>query len=338
MLEEPRVDRWRWVRLGMGLAYLVAYVAWFFVHGVIIDRISASISIALALVIATIGKSGRAWRMLAVDFVVMASIWMMYDETRGAADRVGMPLQASSVRDIDRFVFGGTDPNVWLQQRYFSDAVVHWYDVVASIVYYSHFIVPVVILTVLRVRYRAQWVRFMRRFATVLTMACISYVLLPTAPPWMASGGSTSIRLSLLPPLERPAGRGWDAIGLDGFVHAWETGRDWVNPVAAMPSLHAGFALLAVVFWFPHIQRRSVRVAMLAYPLVMGVALVYLAEHWVIDITAGWGVVGASFVLWGTIERRRDKRQADGVESASVPGEVDLVDPAETEEQMWQAV
>lgn len=336
MLEEPRVDRWRWVRLGLGLAYLVAYVAWFFERGVIIDRISVLISIALVFVVATVGRPRRAWRVLVVDFLVLASIWMMYDETRGAADRVGMPLQARSVRDIDRFLFGGADPNVWLQERYFSSDQVHWYDIVASVIYYSHFIVPAVLLTALWVRHRAQWVRFMRRFATVLTTACLSYVLLPTAPPWMAAGGSTKIRLSELPSLERPAGRGWDAIGLDGFVHAWETGRDWVNPVAAMPSLHAAFALLGVVFWFPHIRRRSVRLAMLTYPLVMGLALVYLAEHWVIDVIAGWVVVGTSFALWGAVERRRTRRQADHVESTPLRETVDLVDLEGTEEQMCQ--
>ncbi len=338
MLEEPRVDRWRWVRLGLGLSYLVAYVAWFFKRGVIIDRISVLISMALVLAIATVGKPRRAWRVLVVDFLVLAAIWMMYDETRGAADRVGMPLQARSVRNIDRFLFGGVDPNVWLQQRYFSPDQVHWYDVAASVIYYSHFIVPVALLTALWIRHRAQWVRFMRRFATVLTTACVSYVLLPTAPPWMAAGGSTKIPLSELPPLERPAGRGWDAIGLDGFVHAWETGRDWVNPVAAMPSLHAGFALLGVVFWFPYIKRRWIRVALLGYPLVMGLALVYLAEHWVIDVIAGWVVVGTSFAFWGAVERRWLKRSAELAPSTPLRETADLIDLEGTEEQQCQPV
>ncbi len=335
----PR-DRWRWTRLGLGLSYLAAYVTWFFARGVIIDRISVLISVALVLVIATVGKPIRTWRSLVVDFLVLASIWMMYDETRGAADRVGMPLQARSVRDIDRFLFGGVDPNVWLQNRYFSSDQVRWYDIVASVLYYSHFIVPVVLLAALWVCHRVEWVRFMRRFATVLTTACISYVLLPTAPPWMAAGGSDSIRLSELPPLERPAGRGWDALGLDAFVHAWETGRDWANPVAAMPSLHAGFALLVVVFWFPHVRRRSVRAAMLAYPLLMGISLVYLAEHWVIDVIAGWVVVGTSFALCGAGERRRARRQpsreADRVVPASLRETVDLVDHEQTQEQLCQ--
>ena len=57
---------------------------------------------------------------------------------------------------------------------------------------------------------------------------------------------------------------------------------------------------------------------MLVYPLVMGVALVYLAEHWVIDVLAGWAVVGMSFALWAVIERRLARRRGDDVATDDV--------------------
>jgi membrane-associated phospholipid phosphatase len=105
--------------------------------------------------------------------------------------------------------------------------------------------------------------------------------------------------------LARPAGRGWDALHLDAFAHAWETGRDWANPVAAMPSLHAAFSLFLVVYFFPRVRRRWARLALLSYPLAMGLTLVYLAEHWVIDLIAGWCCTGVAFGVWALIDRRR---------------------------------
>ncbi len=302
-------DRWRRVRIGLVVGYLIGYVVWFATKGLIIDRISVLISVAALLIIAQVGRSRRTWAVLAIDFLLYAAMWIAYDETRGAADRVGLPLQVESVRNIDRFMFGGSDPTVWLQAHFYSPDHVRWHDVVASVVYYSHFVVPVAVIVTLWIRRRDLWVRFMRRFATVLAIACVSFVLLPTAPPWMAAGGSKAIPLDALPPLARPVGRGWDALNLDSFVHAWETGRDWANPVAAMPSLHAAFSLFVVLFFFPRIRRRWVRSAMLAYPLVMGLSLVYLAEHWVIDLIAGWACVGASFAIWGMIERRLAARR-----------------------------
>jgi membrane-associated phospholipid phosphatase len=300
-------NRWHRVRIALVAAYLAAYVAWFVKYGLIIDRVSVLLSVALFLAAATVGRSWRSWRRVAVDFALFSAMWIAYDETRGAADRLGMPLQVNSVRDADRFLFGGVDPTVWLQRRFFHWQV-HWYDVAASMVYYSHFVVPVAVIVTLWVRDRHQWIRFMRRFATVLAIACVSFVLFPTAPPWMAAGGSDAIPLDAIRPVARPTGRGWEALHLHAFVHLWDTGRDWANPVAAMPSLHAAFSLFVVVFFLPKVKRRWVRAALLCYPVAMGVALVYLAEHWVVDVLAGWAVVGASFALWSWIERRWSAR------------------------------
>jgi len=289
-------------------AYGIAYLAWFFEYGVIIDRVSVSLSVALFLVIGHIGKPWRDWLFLPAGLLLYATMWFAYDETRGAADRIGLPLQVESVRNIDRFLFLGADPTVWLQRNFHRDNV-GTQDVIASIVYFSHFIVPVAAIALLWINNRAQWARFMRRFATVLAIGCVMFVLLPTAPPWMAAGGDRRIRLDALPPLERSAGRGWSYLGFDGFVHVWIDGRDWSNPVAAMPSLHAGFSLFIVMFFWPMVQRRSLRVAMAMYPIIMGWALVYLAEHYVIDVLAGWAVVVFSFWIWAKIERRWDRRR-----------------------------
>ena len=58
------------------------------------------------------------------------------------------------------------------------------------------------------------------------------------------------------------------------------------------------FALLVVVWLWPHVKRRELRYLMLAYPVSMLLSLVYLAEHYVTDVLAGWAAVGLSFVVW----------------------------------------
>jgi membrane-associated phospholipid phosphatase len=301
------------VRLALLIVYGVAYLAWFFEYGVIIDRISVGVSVAVFLVIGHIGKPWSAWRTLPFGLALYAAMWFAYDETRGAADRLGMPLQVESVRNIDRVLFLGADPVVWLQ-RNFLGAEVRFYDVIASVWYFSHFVVPVAAIAILWITNRQQWARFMRRFATVLAIACAMFVLLPTAPPWMAAGGDKRIRLDALPPLRRTSGNGWRHLGFDGFVHVWVDGRDWSNTTAAMPSLHAAFSLFVVVFFWPMISRRWLRLLTLVYPLVMGISLVYLGEHYVIDVLAGWAVVGLSFWMWARIERSwKRRRDTDAV-------------------------
>ncbi len=299
------------VRRALLVAYAVAYLAWFFEYGVIIDRVSVVLSVTVFVVIGHIGKPWRAWVRLPFDLLLYGAMWFAYDETRGAADRVGMPLQVESVRNIDRVLFLGADPTVWLQRNFHDPVDVGVHDVIASIEYFSHFVVPVAVIAVLWITNRALWARFMRRFATVLAIACTMFVLLPTAPPWMAGGGDRAIRLDALPPLRRTAGRGWRHIGFEGFVHVWVKGRDWSNPTAAMPSLHAAFSLFVVLFFWPMVQRRWLRALMLLHPILMGVALVYLAEHYVIDVLAGWAVVLLSFWMWARIERWWSSRRVD---------------------------
>lgn len=314
----------RWCLIGV---YGVVYVWWFFANGIIIDRISVLWSFAIFLCVASVGRPAHEWWRTARDLGLFVAMWLAYDESRGIADGLGMPVQVESVRDIDRFLFFGTDGVVWLQDRFLSAAgTVRWYDVIASFVYYSHFILPPLVMAVLWLTNRDQWIRYMRRFATVIFLACTMFILLPTAPPWMAAGGSnrSGYQFDALPPLRRPTGNGWRHIGLDGFVEAWDVGRDWANEVAAMPSLHSAYALFVVVFFWPQVRSGWLRALMLTYPLSMAVALMYFGEHYFADALAGWGVVGISFLVWNRIERRIDAKQSDTFETqADDPPDVD---------------
>lgn len=61
-----------------------------------------------------------------------------------------------------------------------------------------------------------------------------------SAPPWWASVHEFA------PPIARISTRGWHALGLHGAGNLVTQGQALANPVAAMPSLHAAFALFAV--------------------------------------------------------------------------------------------
>jgi membrane-associated phospholipid phosphatase len=152
----------------------------------------------------------------------------------------------------------------------------------------------------------------MKRFATVLGAGCVMFVLLPTAPPWMASRAPYHV----IPTLHRAPARGFSDLGLIGFAHSWQRALDWGNPVAAMPSLHASFALLVPAFFLPWIKPRWLKAIVLAFPALMLASLVYLGEHWVIDVIVGWLIVGASFWLWNAVERRGRRRTASRARSA----------------------
>lgn len=295
---------WRTTRWVLLAVVVVSYLMWFRVNGLIVDRLWVLVAVGVVLAIAHVGRPREHWVRLLRDLFLFAAMWLAYEESRAIADGLGAPLQVESVRDLDRLLFFGHDASLWLQEQFYSADVVHWYDGLAALLYATHYPLPAAIVVYLWLRNRPQWVRFMRRMATVLFIGCLGFVLLPTAPPWMAAGGDETIRLDALAPLARPIGRFWQHIGLDVLTDAWDSGREWLNEVAAMPSLHCAFSLLVVVFFLPQVRRWWLRAALLSFPVGMALSAVYLGEHYVVDVLAGWATVGVAFAIWNRIERR----------------------------------
>ena len=303
-------DAWYSVRTVGFVVFAVGYIWWFAAKGLIIDRISVAISIGIFIVIGHLGRPLRRWGQLAFDITCYAVMWFTYEQTRGWGDRAGFPLQVEAPRNIDRFLFFGTDPNVWMQRRFYDAKIIHWYDKVASATYYTHFIFPVIALAILWVTSHREWARFMKRFATLLFVACIGFVTMPTVPPWMAASRKPPYQYQILEPLARHTGRGFQALGFKGFVNVWQRALDWGNAIAAMPSLHAGFALFVPAFFLPRVPWLWAKILIMTFPLIMLTSLVYFGEHYVIDGLAGWAIVGASFAFWGWFERRQRRQQA----------------------------
>jgi hypothetical protein len=90
----------------------------------------------------------------------------------------------------------------------------------------------------------------------------------------------------------------------------FETGDGLVNLVAAMPSLHAAYpAMLLLFFWG---DGRWWRVGLVVYTLAMGFTLVYGGEHFVTDVLVGWAYAVIAFTLvcvaWPAWWRARARR------------------------------
>ena len=302
------IDYLAWVRRTALTIFCVYAIVWTRDHGILWDRLGIARAVAVFLVCAFVGRPARQWGILAIDLLLYCAMWYAYETTRGAADGkifgIKFPLQVQSVRNIDRFLFFGNDPNVVLQSHFWK-ASVHWYDKVASLTYFTHFIFVPIVMGALWATTHRQWERFMKRFATVLGVACVMFIVLPTVPPWMAANN-----YHLTPPLSRSAGRGFTAMGLHAAAVSWKNALDWGNAVAAMPSLHASFALIVPAFFLPWIKPRWLKAVVLLFPVLMLTSLVYLAEHWVIDGLVGWAIVGGSFLFWNRFEDRQRRNRA----------------------------
>lgn len=302
------IDYLAWLRRTALTCFCVYAVIWTRDNGILWDRLGIARAVAVFLACAFVGRPARQWGILIIDLTLYCAMWYAYETTRGAADGklfgIKFPLQVQAPRNIDRLLFFGNDPNTVLQDHFWR-STVHWWDKVASLTYFTHFIFVPIVMGALWATSHRQWARFMKRFATVLGVACVLFIIFPTAPPWMAAKD-----YNLLPPLTRSAGRGFTAMGLHAAAASWKHALDWGNAVAAMPSLHASFALIVPAFFLPWIKPRWLKVAVFVFPVLMLTSLVYLAEHWVIDGLVGWAIVGGSFWFWNRFEDRQRRRRA----------------------------
>ena len=162
-----------------------------------------------------------------------------YDLTRGA-DELGRAVHVTWPATADQRIFGAV-PTVWLQQHLHTPDVVHWYYVAASMTYLSYFFVVPLTMAVMWIRNRSVWRRFTANVVALSFAALATYVVFPEAPPWYASSHG------VIGPVERLAGLVWGELGLRTAGDLIEEGQATANAVAAMPSLHFGYAMLVAV-------------------------------------------------------------------------------------------
>jgi PAP2 superfamily len=231
------------------------------------------------------------------DWLPIALLLVAYNVSRGYADVLFAP-HVTPLIDADRAMFGGHVPTIWLQQHLYQPGRVQWWEVAVSLVYVSHFLTVPTVAVILWLRDRVQWARYMRRWIALSLAGLITYFLYPAAPPWWAYE-----RGYLSEPVARISTAGWNLIGLHSAGNTLNALQvEASNPVAAMPSLHTAYAMMAVAFFLPVVRRRWWPL-LLAYPLAMTFTLVYSGEHYVIDVLVGWLYVAGTFGVVAAAER-----------------------------------
>jgi PAP2 superfamily len=303
-MTESTSHRWRALRFGLGVLYVALFVQQVRAKGFPFDRERLFLWIGGALAISCLGRPWRRALQLVGDWVPLAAILVLYDISRGLADNIGAPVQRQLPIRVEKFIFFGHLPTEFLQKQFFpTGSNISWWELGISVIYASHFLVPFLTAGILWARSRTEWRRWVNRFLLISVGGLLTYAILPVAPPWMSS------KNGLLPPLERPIGRGWGLVHFEAATKLLNEGRIVLNPVAAIPSLHAAYSMLLVSFMWKRVKQPVLRWAMLAYPIAMSFALVYGAEHYVIDIFIGWLYVWFAFLLarrfeaWWTLRR-----------------------------------
>ena len=308
---DPEIN-WRRIRKWAGIAYLVAIVLVVALAGIPTDRGSLTLLVLVGLGIPCLGRGWKAYGKVLLDWLPFTAALIVYDYSRGLAHLFGQPLHVSDIASIDRDVFGVV-PTVWLQQHYLSPGAVHWYDAAATLVYVTHFLATPIVAAVLWLRNRELWLAFVRRVLGLAVAGLVTYIVFPAAPPWYAS------RVGAIGPVVRGSGRGWFWLHINHAGNLLQEGQAASNQVAAMPSLHTGYATIIALFVLTTVRSRFAWLILL-YPAAMAISLVYLGEHYVIDVVAGIFYAIVIHSVMNVYETWRDNRRLRRARMRPDPG------------------
>jgi hypothetical protein len=286
--------------------------------------ISRGISVTPDVVVVSFGLAalllGRG-KLFLRDWIPFVALFFAYELMRGYADKFGLPIHVSDVISIERVIGLGGLPTQFLQELFHSGPATNP-DALASIAvvfYFLHFPLPLAIGFLLWIHQRRIYYDYVGALIVLSMAAFVTFLLLPVAPPWWADqyGFVTGV-LHL-----RDTGfNGLSSFfGFGNYFYSYSVYSISSNDVAAFPSLHAAYPFLAFLF----ARRAFGRVGwlMLAYTACVWFSIVYLGEHWVVDIIGGVAYAFAAYFVilhgpsWarGFMARIADEEIEAGVEA-----------------------
>jgi membrane-associated phospholipid phosphatase len=211
-----------------------------------------------------------------------------HDDAEAQSERVHVsyPIRA------DRILGLGELPSLRLQRSLarVGPAGPQWrkLDRVLVWAHWSWFMVPHGTVLFLRLRHPERFARAAVMTYAVFNLGAIVYWVAPTAPPWWAGGAQE---------MTGEGASGVRRMMVEYGEHFWQDG--WAslysvfggNPLAAMPSLHFATSVMAATLLA---EAGPLPGAVgWAYTCTLGFALVYLGEHYVVDLLAGAALTAA---------------------------------------------
>jgi hypothetical protein len=243
-----------------------------------------------AVLIVPIGRT----RSFFAAFVPYIGIWAIFTVIRALAGRTIIAKTLNTkVPSIERWIFGGQLPTVTLQDHFFTPLHLHWWDYAFTGVHWSYFLIPHIVAVRTWQKHPEFFKRYLMALGLTLSMGLAIYFLIPSNPPWMAP---EIVESPSSPVVYRVMATVGEQIG-GGIYRASYRVIGESNPIAAMPSLHMAGTFIVV---FPALYAgKKWAIPAFIYSGLMGLALMYLGEHYFIDVTMGVVITTYGWIISG---------------------------------------
>lgn len=216
-------------------------------------------------------------RSFILDWMPFLLILLSYDFLRGLADNLGPRAHITELIKLETLIFGFI-PTIELQKMFFNPSNPSLLDYLASIFYFLHFALPLSFGFILWLYNKSYFRQFITGILLLSYAAWFTYIIYPATPPWLASNDG------YLPHVHKVMD-----VTLSAFPDRWNLPTVYhqfnPNPVAAIPSLHAAYPLLVFLFAYRFFKKKAL--PFVFYVLAVWFSIIYLGEHYVIDVIAG---------------------------------------------------
>ena len=321
----PEPDLWRRNRRLL-LWSIGAYVAVLSVL-MIIGGVSITpdvLLIALGLAAVLLGRG----RLFARDWVPFIGLFLAYELMRGFADNLGGAVHEADILGLERSLFGGLLPTQVLQQALHPASGLDPFAIGGTIFYLLHFPLPLAVGFFLWLRRRRAYYDFIAALILLSMAGFATYLFLPVAPPWLAAQHGLINGPDGQPAITYLKAQGFDDLarmfGFEGrFLFSYAIYEINPNAVAAFPSLHAAYPFLA--FLFARRQFGRPGWLMLLYSAGVWFSIVYLADHYVVDVLGGLAYASLAYIAVvhapGWFRRAVDRAADPQIETAVATAE-----------------
>lgn len=213
-----------------------------------------------------------------VYFLIRGAVVGRADEAIGRArDLISMERSLGLYVELDF--------QSWIAGHYWAIKAVNW------VYFWGHMPLIIIAAVWLYTTHRREYLLTRNAFLVSGAIGVLLYAFFPVAPPRLIPGAGFIDTMAI-----------YDKVG----YNAQETAA-FVNPYAALPSLHFGWALLLGVLVAHAGRRPAFWVLAVAWPAAMLLSIVMTGNHFIIDAAAGGAVSFAGLGIALGYERWRPK-------------------------------
>ncbi len=231
----------------------------------------------------------RGWLDVLRQVLLFAIAYGAYRIVRGLVHNDGTAAfqHAREVIQLERTLHVFVEPSIqaWVSSSHFVMGAASWVYLNAQ------FSVTLGALVFLYIRYNRSFYFVRNMLLIAMAIALIGYAVFPTAPPRFLPEWGFVDSVS-------------DMTGVH-LTHSSTLFEGFVNPYAAMPSMHVAFALIIGWPMARLVRPRIARVLWVGYPFLIAFVIIATANHFVIDAILGAVTAGVSAYAARALARLR---------------------------------